>query len=172
MIKSLLELELPLSDNVRAQLCFCVHTNRQTPFPTHSPSVQPQLEAMWESTPPFSHRGWSKAKACVVGVEVMKKEWNKDDGDKTEMECLFAERSFTVCCRRRRRRSSLQKWQWGRTFRRLLRISYLNGGQQKDQREMGTLSLPASVGPLKREAVASSGRRTEGTPRQMKRNEK
>lgn len=112
----------------------------------------------------------------VVGVEVMKKEWNKDDGDKTEMECLFAERSFTVCCRRRR--SSLQKWQWGRTFRRLLRISYLNGGQQKDQREMGnrdraaTLSLPASVGPLKREAVASSGRRTEGTPRQMKRNEK
>lgn len=72
----------------------------------------------------------------------------------------------------------LQKWQWGRTFRRLLRISYLNGGQQKDQREMGnrdraaTLSLPASVGPLKREAVASSGRRTEGTPRQMKRNEK
>lgn len=78
----------------------------------------------------------------------------------------------------RRRRSSLQKWQWGRTFRRLLRISYLNGGQQKDQREMGnreraaTLSLPASVGPLKREAVASSGRRTEGTPRQMKRNEK
>lgn len=103
----------------------------------------------------------------VVGVEVMKKEWNKDDGDKTEMECLFAERSFTVCCR-----SSLQKWQWGRTFRRLLRISYLNGGQQKDQREMATLSLPASVGPLKGEAVASSGRRTEGTPRQMKRNEK
>lgn len=59
----------------------------------------------------------------------------------------------------------LQKWQWGRTFRRLLRISYLNGGQQKDQREMGnrdraaTLSLPASVGPLKREAVASQQRK-------------
>lgn len=75
------------------------------------------------------------------------------------MECLFAERSFTVCCRRCRRRSSLQKWQWGRTFRRLLRISYLNGGQQKVQREMATLSLPASVGPLKREAVASQQRK-------------